>query len=524
MSLLWKRHGMQDRDQIAKTYLTEGGSSELNAGGKLNPEQQLQVYNAIRAQSTLLGPRMGGQAPAVAPGYATPESSAPGMPEGSALDGRMPGAPQTTAVGGPGIDFINVTNGRMTGTVEGFLRSGHIVKPATQATHLHGPRTSILKPRARNWELKKFGLEQEWSTEETFQTVYEDRLSEFLMSAIFPIAVNDLELMALHGDEDIVPDGSDPLDDILAINDGWLKHMRQESPKVDQKGAFPDENFFYAMLRQMPDLYQPLMKYWFAHNKVSLDWRQYLTTRGPGAYVADMALGGRGLAPCGIQFWDVPLLKIDEPVVQSAAATPARVISTNFDMFRFPTDAYSFSLNVDGAGAVVITFPTVEAAMRQDKTVTTARAVQIINDALVAAHGIAYSGIARIGQGGRLELLSSTAGAGSSLVLAATSVNALPVLGFPAGTITGVAALGGGVTYNGTSVFLANPTNLQMRVSTAAIGTNAAGFRQYLKYRQSQDTTRYNAWGFVDYTLGAPEGIILGQNVRVARPGEIPGN
>ena len=354
--------------------------------------------------------------------------------------------------------------------------------------------------------------------------MYEDRLSEFLMAAIFPIAVHDLEHMALYGDTDIVPDGSDPLLDVLSINDGWLKQMNNESPSVDAGGAFVDENFFYQMLRSMPDLYQGFEKYWFANQRVDLDWRQYLTARGPGAVVSDLALGARGLAPCGVPFWNVPLLRTDEAIVQSAAAVEARVVSYNFDLFKFPTDAYQISLNVDAVGAVVISFPTVESTLKQDRTVSISRLVNLINAALVDAHGSAYANVARIAQGGRLELRSPTAGAASSIVLAAPVSNALPVLGFSAGTITGVAAAGGGSTYNGTTVFLCNPANLQMRISTVAVGTNSAGFRQYIKYHQSRDTFSYDAWGYTAFTLGAPEGIIVGKNLRVARVGEVPAN
>ena len=352
----------------------------------------------------------------------------------------------------------------------------------------------------------------------------EDRFTEFLMSAMVPMAVHDLEVLALYGDEDTVPDGLNPELDLLSINDGWLKQMNAESPDVDAGGAFADENFYYAMVRQMPDLYQPLLKYWFCNQKVELDWAQLLTARGAGAMEASLALGLRRPAPCQIQFWSVPLMKTDVAIVQATAATAARVVGYGRDMFRFPVDAYQISLNVDGSGAVVISFPTVEAASKQDRTVTVARAVQIINAAMVDAKGTDYAHVASIAPGGRIELRSPTTGAGSHVALVAPLANALPILGFSAGTTDGVAADGGGSTYNGTSVFLTAPSNLQMRVSTAPQGSNAAGFRQFTKYLQETDHFRYDAWGFCDFTLGAPEAIVVGKNVRVARVGEIPSN
>lgn len=521
--LIWNRHGLTDRDAIAKAYLTEGNTSELNAGGRLNPEQQLSVYQAMRVQSTLLGPRMGVNPMAAHPSMLPPNASNPSLPNIDALAAIQGGGPLPAASGGPGISFINQTNGRMSGTVEGFLRSGHVLHPATQGTPQRGPSPSTIKPRTRTWELKKFSLKDEWSTEMTFETILEDRMSEYILGGTIPLAVNDLEHLALYGDEDIVP-GNDPLETVLSINDGWLKQLRAESPKLSHAGDFINSDFWYAMLRKLPDLYRSRELFWFCNRRLQLDWTQYLGSRGAGAIEASLALGGRGIAPCGIQFWDVPLLRTDEPIVQASAATSARVKSYNFDQFRFPVDAYQIGVNIDGAGEVVISFPTTEASNKQDRTVSASRAINLINDALVAAHGRAYANVARHAEGGKIELLSPTAGGGSSIALTAQDANALPALGFEAGTTTGVAANGGGTSYNGTTCLLLHPAVLEMRVSTAPQGTNAAGFRQSVKYVQETDMYRYDGYGYMDFTTSAPEAVVVGENIRVSREGEVPLN
>ena len=58
---MWKHHGLKDREKIAKAYLVEGSTSDLNAGGRLDPEVQEAAFQFMRAQSTLLSPKLSAQ-------------------------------------------------------------------------------------------------------------------------------------------------------------------------------------------------------------------------------------------------------------------------------------------------------------------------------------------------------------------------------------------------------------------------------------------------------------------------------
>lgn len=520
--IFWQRHNKgNDVEALAKMYLTEGNTSELNAGGKMNPEQQLGAMQAVRAQSTLLAPHM---PTAVAPGgpflpaVANPNPMVPnvGVP-------GLSGAP--VGMSGPGIDFIASSTGRTSGTVESFLATGYVVKGATQATQNAGPARSILRPRALEWAYKKYHVLQEWSKEETWQTLLMDRWDEFLMSRLVPIIAGNLELAFLHGDESIIPAAGDDEAELLSVNDGWLKQMKALSPQIDYQGSFIDDALWYAMIRQFPSMFQPRRKYWFCNPAMPIDWLQILQARGAGAIEASAALGGASVAPLGIQFWTVPVLKIDEAITTVAAATNAYVRGVAQDQFAFPPDAYQFTINVNGQGAVTVVFPHTGNASKQLRSHSAYAVCKRINDALVDEYGDnTYRHVARVGQRGQIELITPNTGAARSIVLSAPVSSCLGVLGFTAGTTNGQDAAAGATntTYNGTSLFLTLPENLQWRTSTAPMGTGEGGFSQHLKYRQENDSFRYDAYAHHDVTLGLPEACVLAYGLKVARSGENP--
>lgn len=512
------------RQELARIYLTEGGNSEMSAGGMLLPEQQGAVLQAMRAQSTLLSPFMPGIAgpnngtSSVYPATANPN---PMIPNQSSTWSGSPGmAP--IASGGPGISYVVHGNGKMTGTIEGFLATGHVTRGATQATNDPRRAANVLKPFTREWRLRKNHVEQEWAKEQTFQTILEGQWETFLFNHLMPLCANDAETAALHGDEDIV--GTDPRSELLKINDGWLKQMRAQSRSIDYRGSFVDEALFFEMLRGYPDLFQPRRKYWFCHPAITMDWMQVMRASGAGAVEASMALMGMMPPPLGTQFWTIPLLSVDEAITTVAAATPARAQGTTQDQFIFPTDAYRVNFNINGAGVVTVPFPHQLAAVKEDRSLSIYRVCKIINDALVAAHGVTYRFVARPGQFGRLELVTPNTGAARSIVIAAPSSSALGVLGLTAGTYSGQDAdAGGGNTLScGTSLFLSMPENLVYRVSTAPMGSGEGGFSQAMKYIQESDSHRYDAYYYSDHTLDVPEASVIAYGVRAARSGESP--
>ena len=520
--VMWKRHGKaNDRDYVAKMYLVDGAQSDFNAGGRLDPAQQLSLINALRAQSTLLGPYLPNGIPPGPGGGLAPANTNPSLafPNASPFNG----APAPIAVGGPGISAIANSSGRTSGKIESMLASGYVITGATEATRNPGPAPKIIKPRVLQWEYKKYHAMQEWSKELTWQTILEDRFDEFLMSRLFPIMAHNLEEAALHGDEDIAT--NDPRSELLKINDGWLKQMRSLSPEIDYEGAYQDEQLYVDMLVKFPDLFQPRRKYWFCNEAISRDWMRLMRATAGATLEASAALRGHKPAPFDIQFWHVPLLARDEAVTSIAVATAARHVGVGQDQFNFPTDAYQFTINVDAAGAETIVFPHVQASVLQDRSTSVYKACKIINDALVAAYADrVYNNVARVNQRGQIELVSPTAGGASSITLTAPASSCLGVLGFTAGAYVGQAAAAGGTNtaYIGTSMFLTMPENLQWRFSTAPEGSGDAGFSQYVKYKQEQDTLRYDSWFHHDFTLDTPEAAVIAHGIRTAGVGETP--
>jgi hypothetical protein len=341
------------------------------------------------------------------------------------------------------------------------------------------------------------------------------------MSRVMPLMVNDLEQMALLGDDDIVP--TDDRTALLSANDGWLKQMRARSTRIHYDGNYVELPLFFEMMRSFPKLYMPREKYFFCNPAVILDWIQAMSLRAGGALEASMALTGAAPAPLGVQFWPIPLLPTDDAINTITTAVPARAAGTKADYFKFPTDGYQISLNVDGEGATVVTFPHVNDASLMDRQISAQRVANIINDALVADHGSAFREVARVDQFGRIELTSPTDGAASSITVAAGAANGLPTLGLTAGAYAGADANDAGNTlYQGTSLFLTTPANLQWRVSVAAPDSGEGGFQQYLKYEQETDSYRYDAYSWHDFTLVEHSAAVLVEGLRVAVGSQSP--
>ena len=521
-NLMWKRHGHAgDRDYVAKMYLVDGTASDFNSGGKLDPAQQLSLINALRAQSTLLGPYLPGGVAGSPGGGIAPPGTSPSLQFPNASP--FPGAPAPVATGGPGIAAIASSSGRTGGKIESMLASGYVITGAVEATRAAGPAPKIIKPRVLQWEYKKYHAMQEWSKETTWQTILEDRFDEFLMGRLFPIMAHNLEEAALHGDEDIV--GTDPRSELLKINDGWLKQMRALSPELDYEGAYQDEQLYVDMLVKFPDIFQMRRKYWFCNEAVGRDWMRLMRAQAAASAEASAALRGFRPAPFDIQFWHVPLLARDEAVTTISTATHARHVGVGQDSFNFPTDAYQFTIDVDNNGAVTVVYPHVQAVSLQDRATSVYKACKIINEALVADYADRdYGNVARVNQRGQIELVSPTTGAASEIELTAPASSCLAVLGFTAGVYVGQNEAAGGTNtaHIGTSMFLTMPENLQWRFSTAPEGSGEAGFSQYVKYKQENDSLRYDSWFHHDFTLDTPEAAVIAHGIRTAGVGESP--
>jgi hypothetical protein len=518
MGRFWKQHGL-NRETVNKMYLAGGDLSTIAAGGRLDPEQQLDTLNAIRAMSGLLGPVVGMGPRAAGPGFLEPTAA-----QSAGGPTPAPGSALYAPMGGPGVSFINVTSGRTSGVIEGFVGGGYVVEGATEATAPVGAAPKVLTPRAREWVLRKLHMWQQWSQEITWQSILEDRFGDFLFENFFPLVADNLEQLALFGDmnnAEVSPKGN-----LLRAADGWLKAMRAESKIHDAGGEFISEDLFFELKRvhqRAIQLYRSATNYLFCNPAVIQDWLQVQRAVGQGSLEAHQALFGQAIGPLGMQFWPLPLLNIDEEIVQSTAAVGARVIGIGgkADQFQFPTTNYQLTLNVNGAGAVTVSFPHQEAAARKDRTLSITRVCNLINAALVAEHGDTYAKVARENNG-RLELVTPGTGAGQAIVISDGGLSAHALFGFTLGTTSGVAANGGGSTYNGTTMFLGAPSNLEMRVSTAPEPSNNRGYYSAMKWLQENDTFRFDAYMHASFNVRVPEAMVLVENLRVAGPGENP--
>lgn len=518
MATFWKKHGL-DRDTVNKMYVAGGDISTIAAGGRLDPQQQLDSLNAIRALSGLLGPVVGQGPRAAGAGFLDPTAAqnaiAPMPAPGSALYAPM---------GGPGIKFINITSGHTSGVIEGFVGGGYVVEAASEATAAVGSAPKVLTPRIREWVLRKAHMWQQWSQEFVWQSILEDRMSEFMFDNFFPIVASNLEELALYGDmENTENSGRGKL---LRTADGWLKQLRADANKLNAGGNFVNEELFFDMKRvhqRYVQLYRSTVNYLFCNPAVIHDWLQVQRATGQGSLEAHQALFGQAIGPLGMQFWPLPLLKIDEELVQATAAVGARVIGINgkADQFVFPTTNYQLTLNVNATQDITVSFPHQESTTRSNRSLSIEQVCNRINQALVAELGDTYAKVARPNNG-LLELVSPSTGAGQSIEIIDGGLSAHAIFGFSTGTTSGVAANGGGSTYNGTEMFLGAPSVLEMRVSTAPEPANNRGYYSAMKWNQENDTFRFDGYMHLSFQTSVPQSVVFVEDLKVAGPGESP--
>lgn len=518
MATFWNKHGLS-RDQLNKMYVAGGDQSFLAAGGRLDPQQQLDSINAIRAFSGLLGPVVGQGPRAAGAGFMEPTAA-----QNAVAPTAAPGSALYAPMGGPGIRFINITSGHTSGVIESFVGNGYVVEGASEATAANGSAPQVLTPRAREWVLRKLHMWQQWSQETVWQSVLEDRMSDFIFSNFFPIVADNLEQLALYGDMDNAENS--PKGRLLRSADGWLKHLEADATKHNAGGNFVNEELFFDLKRKQQkhvQLLRSMQNYLFCNPAVIHDWLQVQRATGQGSLEAHQALFGQAIGPLGIQFWPLPLLNIDEEIVQVTAAVGARVIGVGgkMDQFVFPATNYQLTLNINATQDITISFPHQASTSRAARSQSLQQVCNRINDALVAELGSTYAKVAQPNNG-RLELVTPSTGAAQSIEIIDNGLSAHAIFGFSTGTTSGVAANGGGSTYNGTRMFLGSPQLLEMRVSTAPEPANNRGYYSAVKWNQENDTYRFDGYMHASFQVNCPDSMILVEDLRVAGPGESP--
>lgn len=324
----------------------------------------------------------------------------------------------------------------------------HVGEPVTESADENTDTGNLSKPKFNKVELVAKKVRSAWniSTETLQGNIEQNNFESTVMQAMTARIATDLEMLGIQGDSSIV--GTDPVSRLLKRLDGWALQT-EEGHILDAGGEPIQKGIFAEMKRMMPKQYRndPGLR-WIISDTIANDWLDTLADRETD--VGDRALGGSGIAPYGIPMIQVALIPDDLPVTAGAAANSAQVAGTQYGPFTFATGHTDISINIDGAGAVVVAFLTT----RIYETFELAKA---INDAYVTAHGAAYKYVARDDGDGNLLFVSPTTGAGSSVAIVATVNDAYAILGLTVGVTTGAAS--GGTVLEGSFIWLANPLN-----------------------------------------------------------------
>ena len=373
-------------------------SSDLAAGGQLQPEQQKKFLKFVRSSPTLLSQVRFQQ---------TNQTS-------GELDKLHIGEPITeSAVENTEIDY---TLGKK-----------------TKSTKLLFSTTKTKSWWSITWETLEENIEK---------GNFDDLVMEMMAMRI----AQDFEELGVNGDDTIV--GPTPQDKLRQINDGWNK-LTDSAHIVDASSQTISKKIFREMMRRMPREYmsRPNQK-WICSPTVKHDWMDLVADRETA--LGDSALEGRDTRPFGIPFLPVMAISDDLPITVGAVANAAQIIGNQQGPYEFTSTANQFGLDVDNDGLVEIIIPA-----------GTVRAYDIaaaINTQYSAVEGAAYTNIARTDAEGRVEIVSTTDGVASEIDITAGAANdAVAVFGFTVAVTVGADT--GGTVLDGTFMWLTDPKN-----------------------------------------------------------------
>lgn len=515
--------GDNPEEEAKKIFQAGGANSDFLSGGGLNEDQQEQVWTFIRNYMVMLAPH-----------YQQLTSFPGDSPIGRAAaqremyrNGSSIGMGASLVPGG--CELMVHSNGKISGTYDQAYIGESITRRAAEGTQRADQYSrNPMKFGRRRFETVKMQSAWGFTTEFISQNLQRGQLNAKLGAGLGRRMGQDYEDLFINGDEDAAPildaNGHEtPHSELLRINDGLVKLTREQCPQFSADGEFVEWAHFVQATKMVPDEYGATGYKWWANPHLWTDWLENLSNRGAGAVESTMALGGIGLGPIGFPLVLVPSLPRQMPLTMIAAATSAHVIGHRAGPFSFPVDQFQISLNVDGAGAETIVFPTTSDPNVENRLLISERAAQVINAQYAAARGSQYSKVASVGQHGVLQLISPTSGAGSSIVIAAPANSALAILGLTAATTTGAAADGAAPFTNtineGTVMWFGPEWNFVWHVNTADNGSDDKGLRMYVKFDQGSDKWVTDVYSYQDTTITAPEATVLIDNLRIARAG-----
>lgn len=507
-----------------KTFTAGGADNSLDNGGRMTEPQQMSFWTYIRGGARML-----------APAYRDYSQYPDGSPLANAYNNQTPFLNGSASLGqnpvfsAGDVQIVTHRNGALSGLSPQLHARGAITRGATENTQrADAYRTRNIAWSERQWQLIKLQWSYAWSTEVMSQNISGQRLNETLGKIMGFQMVQDFEDLAINGD----PTRPAELDingretarsELLRLNEGWLSILNREANGHSEGGEFISEDVFHRVLKSLPPSVAGNTDWkWWMNPQLWFDFLEVLRSLGSDApLISQGAHVGQGIQMGGFPAVAIPMFPTDQALSVFTAATPARMLAGGVGPFRFRTNAFRIGLNVDAAGAVDIVFPHEADPNPENRLLHAYRVAQIINTQYATAHGATYRNVARATDSDRIEFVSPTTGAASSIAITVPGAgsSALEVIGLRVETVAGEAVGTGNTLFQGTPLILCPSWNFQWHVSTADQGSNNLGVRLYSKYDQGTDSFQTDCYTYQDATIENPLFAYYVRDLRVAPPG-----
>lgn len=393
------------------------------------------------------------------------------------------------------------------------IEKSHFSKPITRSASENTLHPSVVKPYVNQVELRTKKLISNWEidTEVLQENIQQYNYEELVMQSLIEQIAQDLEHLAIMGDESITVTPGNEVESLLVANDGWYKKSLS-CHVIDADGAPLTRGLLASAKRAMPKQYRmnPNMKYIMSDSLV-IDWQDLLAGGNAGAVdfgsSANDAIAGSALnfanaamSPYNQKIIRVPLIPDDQLISSGASASYGFALGTQMFPFKISgglNDTLIVTSNV--GGPITVTFP----APATGKVFDGVEIISILNAAL---SGI---GVLAIDSGEQTILIKSkTLGAASMLTIApeASGSTANKVLGFPVAGVVSTGAASAGTVADGTFLWLTDPRNLLFGMQDSP--------RVFSEFEKDYDRLEVVVYNQVDYEIENPDALVLVKNIR----------
>jgi len=191
------------------------------------------------------------------------------------------------------------------------LDLGSIVTQGAGATTTATTRTPT--ERVVEYDMEKYRSAFDIKTDFLEDNIEGANARDTLLNMFTKRIATDTEIAAIQGDEALsVGDLESDTNNLLGVNDGWLKLLDANVPaaqQVDAGGKAASKTLYYAMKRKIPTKYRVAMPdyVWLVSpavkDKWMLDWSTRQTVGGDDVQATGMCPG-----PWGIPMLEVPLM------------------------------------------------------------------------------------------------------------------------------------------------------------------------------------------------------------------------